>query len=72
MNRDPARSKLAFGISSGWEIDMSNPMDDSDQDRPTVVGTDPDMNIGDEDPAASERAEDDDQDDDRVDVEDLP
>ncbi len=51
---------------------MSNPMDDSDQDRPTVVGTDPDMNIGDEDPAASERAEDDDQDDDRVDVEDLP
>lgn len=55
---------------------MSNPMDDSDEDRPNVVGTDPDMNIGDDDPAASQRAEDDEeddaQDDDRVDVEDLP
>lgn len=49
---------------------MSNPMDDSGEDRPTVVGTDPDMNIGDDDPAASERS--DDQDDDSVDVEDLP
>lgn len=52
---------------------MSNPMDDSDEDRPTVVGTDPDMNIGADDPAEAERADDeDDSDADEIDIEDLP
>lgn len=52
---------------------MSNPMDEQNEERPTVVGTDPDMNIGDEDPAAEERAdEEDDSDADEIDVADLP
>ncbi|WP_417511977.1 hypothetical protein [Microbacterium sp.] len=56
---------------------MSNPMHEHDDDRPTVVGTDPDMNIGDDDPAAAQRAdeatgEDDDADRDEIEIEDLP
>ncbi|WP_194419616.1 hypothetical protein [Microbacterium abyssi] len=52
---------------------MSNPLDEQNEERPTVVGTDPDMNIGDEDPAAVERAnEEDDSDADEIDIEDLP
>ncbi|MGO2746478.1 hypothetical protein [Microbacterium sp.] len=58
---------------------MSNPMDDQEEDRPTVVGTDPDMNIGDDNPAAEQRADnaedaDDDEegDKDEIQVEDLP
>lgn len=51
---------------------MSNPLDEQKDERPTVVGTDPDFNVGDEDPTASERADGEEDDEDEVDVEDLP
>lgn len=56
---------------------MSGTQEDPNEDRPTVVGTDPDMNIGDEDPAEQERAEraEDEAEptaEDPVEVEDLP
>lgn len=51
---------------------MSDPIEEHQDERPNVVGTDPDLNIGDDDPAAASREEDDEEDDDRVDVEDLP
>lgn len=51
------------------ENEMSDRQADANQERPSVVGTDPDMNIGDEDPAETEKAA---ESDDDVDVEDLP
>lgn len=56
---------------------MSNPRDETTEDHPNIVGTDPDFAVGDEDPSAAERAqnhESDDEDpgDDGISVEDLP
>lgn len=57
---------------------MSNPRDEATEDHPNIVGTDPDFAIGDEDPAAAERTQehesedDEDPGDDGIAVEDLP
>jgi hypothetical protein len=65
--------RIVEGRFDAMEDDMSDAQNEND-DRPTVVGIDPDMNIGDEDPAKAEREEDDaaPDDEDPVDVEDLP
>ena len=54
---------------------MSDPRADSHDDRPTVVGTDPDLALGDEQtPEEDEEDEEDDgqHEEDVIDVEDLP
>ncbi|GAA1526857.1 hypothetical protein HD600_002687 [Microbacterium ginsengiterrae] len=50
-------------------VNTTNPQDD---DRETVIGIDPDMNIGDQDPAAAESAEEDEDEDGDVALADLP
>lgn len=52
---------------------MSDPIEEPQDERANVAGTDPDMNIGGDDAAAgSGEGDDEEEDDDRVDVADLP
>lgn len=53
---------------------MSDPNSEQNEERPSVEGTDPDMNIGDGQKfdAADDDSDDDESDEDRVAVEDLP
>ncbi len=53
---------------------MSDPNSETNDQRPTIEGTDPDMNLGDGQKleAADDTSDNDDSDDERLDVEDLP